>query len=1214
MRTRKSPLFTGWLVSIAILMAVTSLIGTQPAAAAARKLNGNLALGANITHFTISPDSSTLVYMADQATSGVIELYSIPLTGGTPTKLNGALPDEGNVEDFAISPDSSTVVYLANQNDKEVDELFSVPIGGGTPIRLNGLMNHQVDLIDSGGNVVGFAISPDSSTVIYRADQSINNIFDLYTVSITRATPELRLNDPLLAGQSVQPDFAISPDGQRVVYRADQHFTGVFELFSVPLTGGATPAQLNPFTSSLREVLDFTISPNSSRVIFRGDYTNNDVFDLFNAQIAGSGTFAITNIGATNPNGNVARAPIFEARSVLDTLPYAVSPDNTRVIFIADAEVADNEFNCYSVPIGGGVAPTRLSSQINGNEDVTDFAIAPNSQRVIYRGDAFTDDRFELFTVPIDAPPAPPTSDEWLLPSAPPSFGNIEEFAISPDSSRVVYRGDFITDDVFELRSTPIDTSANTQDLNGSLVAGGDVGGNNVHFVGNPFAFAISPNSSRVVYRADQDSDGVFELYSVLITGGLTTKLNGAMVNNGNTSSFEIAPNSSRVVYIADEMTDQVQNLYGVPLTGGTRTQLTSSTSAISGDVINFNLSPNGAVAVYRADQETDQVFEIYSVALPNGAPVKLNGLLGPDGDVFNFAISPDSSRVIYIADQETDEVNEIFSVPIGGGTAIRLNPPLVAGGNVTNFKISPDGQRVVYQADQEVNGIQEIYSVPISGGASQRLSGVATGGGSNISDFAISPNSQRVVFLADQATPGTIELYTVAITGGSAPTLNGPLPVGGNVHAFVISPDSSRVVYVADQNTLGTFEIYSVPLNDGATTRLNSLLQLNGDIAILNQCNAQIDPNSAAGSLPGTWGFAISPDSSRVVYCADQEIDEVYEIYSVPISGGAAPAKLNLPPGINGDVTTFAISPDSQHVVYRADQNADNLFELFSTTLAGGSTPTRLNANLATGSNVGQFAISPDSSQVVYVADQRINAVFDLFSVPVGGGIPVQLSRQLPGDLTDVATFTISTDSQRVVYLADQNTDDVFEAYTVPIQGTRGSQLLSDPMVIGGDVFAIAIQSTTAGIVYHADQITNGVAEIFYSAFPPPPGIILPVDEQVEESVGTISLQVKLSNPLASDAMIGYTVSGTATLGDDYNISSSPLTFPANTTTRTITLTINQDAITEGDETIVITFNTPTANLVLPDPPRTTVTIKGSITAPPPTDTYFVYLPIVHN
>ena len=95
-------------------------------AAAGIKLNGALVAVGNVSNFQISPDSSRVVYRADQQTDNVFELYSVPLGGPAAAgiKLNGALVAGGNVFDFQISPDSSRVVYQADQQTDEVFELF----------------------------------------------------------------------------------------------------------------------------------------------------------------------------------------------------------------------------------------------------------------------------------------------------------------------------------------------------------------------------------------------------------------------------------------------------------------------------------------------------------------------------------------------------------------------------------------------------------------------------------------------------------------------------------------------------------------------------------------------------------------------------------------------------------------------------------------------------------------------------------------------------------------------------------------------------------------------------------------------------------------------------------------------------------------------------------------------------------------------------------
>ena len=331
----------------------------------------------------------------------------------------------------------------------------------------------------------------------------------------------------------------------------------------------------------------------------------------------------------------------------VSTTTYLISPDSQRVVYRADP-VTDTVIELFSVPLGGGTV-TQLNPPLVADGNVVDFfLISPDSQRVVYSGDQDADEKFELFSVPLGGGIVTQISAPL------PADGDVSgDFLISPDSQRVVYRADPVTDDMFELFSVPLAGGAVTQ-LNSPLVAGGDVSGD----------FLISPDSQRVVYRADQVTDNVFELYSVPLAGGAVTQLNGPLVAGGSVikTSPDISPDSQRVVYGADQDTDAVFELYSVPLAGGAVTKLNGPLVA-DGNAFIYDISPDSQRVVYRADQETDEEVELYSVPLAGGAVTKLNGPLVADGDVVSFRIGPASGRVVYVADELTDGVFELFSV-----------------------------------------------------------------------------------------------------------------------------------------------------------------------------------------------------------------------------------------------------------------------------------------------------------------------------------------------------------------------------------------------------------------------------------------------------------------------------------------------------------------------------------------------------------------------
>ena len=79
-------------------------------------------------------------------------------------------------------------------------------------------------------------------------------------------------------------------------------------------------------------------------------------------------------------------------------------------------------------------------------------------------------------------------------------------------------------------------------------------------------------------------------------------------------------------------------------------------------------------------------------------------------------------------------------------------------------------------------------------------------------------------------------------------------------------------------------------------------------------------------------------------------------------------------------------------------------------------------------------------------------------------------------------------------------------------------------------------------------------------------------------ESTSSAALQVDLSTSSSSNVTVDYAVTGTATgTGTDYTLANGTLTITAGNTTGTITIaSIVDDALVEGNETVIVTLSNP--------------------------------------
>jgi len=541
------------------------------------------------------------------------------------------------------------------------------------------------------------------------------------------------------------------------------------------------------------------------------------------------------------------------------------------------------------------------------------------------------------------------------------------------------------------------------------------------------------------------------------------------------------------------------------------------------GDVIDFELTSDGKFVVFTADMDIDDIPDLYSVPAGGGTPTKLNNLTSENG-VSGFMLSPDGARAVYVIDYD------LYSVPVDGSktASVKLHD---GGINIGYVTISPDSSRVVYPVIESAFIARELYSVPIQGGDTVRLNEEMVDD-SSVDYFyiVISPDSRYVVYRADQDSRTVDELYSVPIDGPASAgvKLNRPLPLGGDVDFknYAISPDSSGVVYIADQDVDQVDEIYSVPITGPATSgiKLNDTLPLGGDVE----------------------NFKINPDNSSVIYRADQDQNDIMELYNAPIKGGD-PVKLNHDMeedwgSVGDDVHAFELSPDGRRIVFEAswgnriqdypeDYNifSFNVYELFSVPVNGPASeevklwepsekvgygngdryvdekPPFEDALSAANHPICDISINHQGSTVVYRSEYPIAGYCVLWRVPIDGSMPAEkLFAAGDSTLPEIEAYQVTKDDSKVIYSmaydsdqadgADQSNNStskqaetrLTELFSVPIGGpAESSEKLNGSLVLGGSVSGWDLSINNPEVVYRADQDTLDIQELYLADLP---------------------------------------------------------------------------------------------------------------------------------
>lgn len=799
--------------------------------------------------------------------------------------------------------------------------------------------------------------------------------------------------------------------------------------FFVCLFSSATPAQVVKLNDPLaREDIEtvhaYRISPDSSSVVFAGDL--------------GAGV----ELGLVPLDGSLPPRALGSAAAGGELEAFELAPDGNRVVF--SARHAGGVRRLYSLALPGG-APLLLSAAGSVEASYSfkaSFRLAADGQRAVYR----SQDLNALFSVALDGSSAPARLDAPLL------LGPAEQdFVLTSDGARVLFRAERDTSGSTDLYTVPSDGSAPALRLNPTR-PGGDVR-----------EFVVSSDGRGVAYAADQATEDQFELYVAPSDGSAApVKRSGTLVSGASVSRIAFASSSDRLIYFVDSADPGPDSgLWSVSgVAGGVPVRLSPTTGGEW--VYSAEIDPLGRHVVFRLARGVGHGFELRSYALPSDGSLPRREFLLPGTP----GILRSSGHVLF------PWTGTLSSARIEGGAGVRLDDsPAGALLGGTFFPLADD--TLVYSALAHATRAWGIYRVPIDGSASPTRLGPTLPSGLEPTELTLTPDARRLVFLAGN------QLYSLPIAGGATIRLSrsGGGPTIGDVTAFDLSPDGSTVLYVAQEGASRTPELLSAP-SDGSA---GSLRLVEAHVAPNEARNLSFTPDGSravfafdgrlfvvepgerhsvrAIAAPSSPEFFLFPDGERVLY---DILGGAYGPLGVVSLDGLTPPQILDLPGYTSD---FQISPDGTHLAYHSVGAG---MRLRSLALDGPGLPQDV------AEDIGAFAFIPDGTRLVY-----IDAALRRLRVRVRDASSPALDLSGAGTGT-VQLFRVHPDGQRVVYV--KRASGTESLWCVRLDGTDRLQL-DGPFAPFDDESFLEFVPGTSELVYTLTPVGDPLVRLVSAA-----------------------------------------------------------------------------------------------------------------------------------
>lgn len=654
-------------------------------------------------------------------------------------------------------------------------------------------------------------------------------------------------------------------------------------------------------------------------------------------------------------------------------------------------------------------------------------------------------------------------------------------------------------------------------------------------------------DTGRILLSSPLRNDDLIDLGIVNFDGTGLTRINpmsGQWALDVNAIITPV-PKHSRALYVRSTVGRvQLKELHSVKIDGtGDRVLMGPTSVNPVGGVTTYALTPDQNTVIAMGDVgPTDNEFNLYAINVLTGTQTKLNGTMVAGGDVREFKISPDGSTIVFRMDKDIDEAINLYAVNVNGTNLRRLGPAMAtAEAMQSDYVISPDSKWVIYRENKTLAGNFALGAVSLVNGEVIDVSAGTVNGVSIIGHF--SPNSRYVAYRTDRAIATCLELFVYDLQDRTDVRVSVPcVNTTNDIGYFVWSEASDKIAYSQLINTL-RFDLHVANVDGSgilqlttATVTRNGLFQGFKDKSILFTPNGQklIYQADMSGVIPATAGemkfdlysvkvdgtgaavkltsqsvstvtrdypvIEVSPQSDRVAYIADMEVDGKYEMYLSAVDGSStrklnpsisnpdgdvltnstqhffdwdrnivmmlvddtiegvngiykaglsltvsAPVKINMPVIRSGDYFIGAPAANGSKFLFRGNPDVDAEMHVFASD-TNGSNVVRVTKNYpAGGGKLTTYAFTGDGSKIIYIADQDTPGLLELYVGDSNGAAPIKVSVPITNPNGAITAFKFNEATQKIYYVGDITTDTIPEMHSVNLDGTGGLKITPD-------------------------------------------------------------------------------------------------------------------------------------------------------------------------